>query len=132
MKENKTIWNGYPIIGDTKELDVILTSECFINIEMDDIISSLSLAGNNYVASGLATTISSAFTSAVGKLPTTLNKAKRLLIQFVCGDKQVEIAELSSITKMLNEASSEMSLLWGIASDSSLGEDFKVIILLSE
>lgn len=132
MKENKTIWNGYPIIGYTKELDVILTSEGLINIEMDDIISSLSLAGNNYVASGLATTISSAFTSAVGKLPTTLNKAKRLLIQFVCGDKRVEMAELSSITKMLNEASSEMSLLWGIASDSSLGDNFKVIILLSE
>ena len=132
MKENKTIWNGYPMIGDTKELDFILTSAGFINIEMDDIISSLSLAENNYVTSGHATTLSAAFTSAVGKLPTTLNKAKSLLIQFVYGDKQVEMAELSSVTEKLNEVSSEMSLRWGIAADSSLDEDFKVIILLSE
>lgn len=132
MKENKTIWNSYPIIGDTKEFDFILTSEGFINIEMDDIISSLSLAGNNYVASGRASTLSGAFKSAVDNLPTTLKNAKRMLIQFVCGTKQVKMAELQSVTEMLNEASSEMSLLWGIASDFSIEKDFKVIIILSE
>lgn len=132
MKENKTIWNGYPIIGDTKELNFIAELEGHINLDYDDIKATLSAFGNNYVASGQTTTLSGAFTSAVDKLPTTLNKAKRLLIQFVCGDKQVEMAELSSVTEMLNEISSEISLLWGIASDSSLGEDHKVIILLSE
>jgi len=132
MKENETIWNGYPIIGDTKELDFIVKSEGYINIEKDDVISSLSPIGNNYVASGRATTFSGAFKSAVGNLPTSLNKAKRLLIQFVCGTKQVKMAELSSVTEMLNEASSEMSLLWGIASDLSLEDDYKVIILFSE
>lgn len=132
MKENKTIWNGYPVIGDTNELIFIAESKGHINLDYDDITTTLSAFGNNYVASNQATTLSGAFKSAVDKLPTTLNNAKRLLIQFVGGDKQVEMAELSSITKMLNEVSSEMSLLWGIAHDSSLGEDFKVIILLSE
>ena len=132
MKENKTIWNGYPIIGDTKELDFILTSEGYINVEMDDIISSLSLTGNNYVTSGIAVTLVDAFKSAVDKLPITLNKAKRLLIQFVCGTKHVAMAELSSVSEMLNEASNELSMLWGFATDLSLEENFKVIILLSE
>lgn len=132
MKENKTIWNGCPIIGDTKELDFIVESEGHINLDYNDINATLSVSGNNYVASGRATTLSGAFKSAVGKLPTSLNKAKRLLIQFVCGNKQVEMAELSSVTEMLNETSRQVSMLWGIASDSSLDEDFKVIILLSE
>ena len=132
MEENKTIWNGYPIIGDTKELDFILTSEGYINVEMDDIISSLSLTGNNYVTSGIAVTLVDAFKSAVDKLPITLNKAKRLLIQFVCGTKHVAMAELSSVSEMLNEASNELSMLWGFATDLSLEENFKVIILLSE
>lgn len=132
MKENETIWNDYSLIGDTNELDFIVKADGQINLDYDDIIATLSASGNNYVASGRASTLSNAFKSAVDNLPTTLNKAKRLLIQFVCGDKRVEMTELSPITKMLNEASSEMSLLWGIASDSSLGDDFKVIILLSE
>jgi len=132
MGKNKTIWNGYPIIGDTKELDFILKSEGYINIGMDDIIPSLSLTGNNCVASGIAVTLVDAFKSAVDKLPIMLNKAKRLLIQFVCGTKHVAMAELSSVSEMLNEAPRELSMLWGFATDLSLEEDFKVIILLSE
>ena len=132
MKENKILWNGYSVIGDTNELKFIAESEGYINLNHEDIRATLSPFGNNYVAAGQATTLNGAFKSAVGKLPTTLNRAKRLLIQFVCGDKRVEMAELSSVTEKLKEASSEIYLRWGIASDSSLGEEFKVIILLSE
>lgn len=132
MKENETIWNDYSIIGDTKELDHIVKSEGQINLDYDDIIDTLSASGNNYVASGRASTLSGAFKLAVENLQTTLKNAKCMLIQFVCGMKQTDMAELQSVTEMLNGASIEMSLLWGISSDSSLGEDFKVIILLSE
>lgn len=132
MKENETIWNDYSLIGDTNELDFIVKADGQINLDYDDIIATLSASGNNYVVSGRASTLSNAFKSAVDNLPTTLKNAKCMLIQFVCGTKQVKMAELQSVTEMLKEASSDMSLLWGIASDSSIEEDFKVIIILSE
>lgn len=125
-----TEWHGFAIIGDTIELEI--ESESYINLDYDDIIATLSTTGNNYVASGIATSFSSAFKSAIGNLPTSLNQAKRLLIHFVCGNKQVDMTELRSVTEMLNEASSEISMRWGITSDPSLDKDFKVIILLSE
>lgn len=132
MKENESIWNGYSVIGNTKELDYIVKSEGLINLDYDDIIDTLSASGNNYVASGRASTLSGAFKSAVDNLPTTLKNAKDMLIQFVCGMKHVDMAELQSVTEMLNETVSEMSLLWGIATNPTLDENFKVIILFSE
>lgn len=132
MEENTIIWNNYPITGDAKELDIIVKSEVEINLDYNDIIATLSIDGNNYVSSGIATSLSGAFKSALDKLPTMLNKAKRLLIQFICGNRPIEMAELSAVTEKLNEVSSEISLLWGIASDFSLNDEFKVIILLSE
>lgn len=132
MKENEIIWNDYFIIGDTKELDFIVKSEGQINLDYDDIIDTLSASGNNYVVSGIAVSLIRAFKSAFGKLTTTLKNTKRILMQFVCGTKQVDMAELQSVTEILNGTSNEMSLLWGIAFDSSIEEDFKVIIILSE
>lgn len=132
MEEIETNWNDYSIIGDTKELDFIVKTDGQINLDYDDIIDSLSAGGNNYVASGRASTLSGAFKSAVGNLPTTLKNAKRMLLQFVCGTKQVEMSELHFVTEVFNGTSSEMSMLWGIASDSSIEEDLKVIIILCE
>lgn len=55
-----------------------------------------------------------------------------MLIQFICGMKHMDMAELQSVTETLNETVSEMSLLWGIAANPTLDENFKVIILFSE
>ena len=132
MKKNESIWNGYSVIGNTKELDYIVKSEGLITLDYDDIIDTLSASGNNYVASGRAYTLSGAFKSAIDNLPTTLKNAKSMLIQFICGMKHMDMAELQSVTETLNETVSEMSLLLGIAANPTLDENFKVIILFSE
>ena len=126
------IWNGFQIQGNTKELDFIAESEGHINLEKDDIISTLSAEGGNYVASGVASDLNGAFKLAVNNLNVNMKDVKRMLVQFVCGRQQADMGELRSVTDVLNEASPEISLIWGIASDSALGEDFKVIILLGE
>lgn len=56
MKENETIWNDYSLIGDTNEFDFIVKADGQINLDYDDIIATLSASGNNYVASGRAST----------------------------------------------------------------------------
>lgn len=132
MKKNESIWNGYSVIGNTKELDYIVKSEGLITLDYDDIIDTLSASGNNYVASGRAYTLSGAFKSAIDNLPTTLKNAKSMLVQFICGMKHMDMAELQSVTETLNETVSEMSLFWGIAANPTLDENFKVIILFSE
>ena len=35
-------WNGYPVHADVKELDRIVESEYFVNLDQDDIINVLS------------------------------------------------------------------------------------------
>ena len=124
-------WNGYPVHGDTSLLNYIVESEGFINLDKDDIVNTLSNTGYNYVASGQAANLSEAFSDCLSKLSAHFHNASKILIQFICDSRQVELSELQQITTELSRINQDVSVLWGIAPDTSLGSDFKVIIVAS-
>ncbi len=128
---NSQTWNGYAVHGEAKELDIIVESNGFIPLGKEDIIEVLSAEGENFVVTATASNISEAFSKAIKHLPCEMDKVNHLLIDFICGSKQPEVADFTAITSSLAEASADISVKWGIASDDSIGEDFKVTMVAS-
>lgn len=131
MTSEHSNWNGYDVYGDIRELDAIVESTGFINLDKDDVIGVLSADGENCVTTGMDNLIDEAFTKAVNELPYSINKINSLLISFHCGDRQPDMTEISKIPTFLLEANSDIDVKWGIAKDDTLGDSFKVILVAS-
>ena len=58
-------------------------------------------------------------------------KLTNTLIQFRYGNSQPNMAELSTITETLSKADSAINITWGMATDDSLGDSFKVVLVAS-
>ena len=97
MTKKISEWNGYPVHGDVKELDRIIESDHFFNLDQDDIINVLSAEGNNYVAFAINANLGDALNAAVNGLPCKLDKVNSLLIDLFCDTKTLEMSELSCI-----------------------------------
>lgn len=131
MTTKHSNWKGYDVDGDIRELDTIVESTGFINLDKEDVVGVLSADGENYVTIGTDNSIEKAFTKAVNGLPYTPDKINSLLISFHCGDRQPDMTELSKIPAFLSEANSDIDVKWGIAKDDTLGDSFKVILVAS-
>lgn len=131
MTTENSNWKGYDVDGDIRELDAIVESTGFINLDKDDVIEVLSAEGENCVTTGTDNGIDKAFTKAVNGLPYTPDKINSLLISFHCGDRQPDMKEISKIPAFLSEANSDIDVKWGIAKDDTLGDSFKVILVAS-
>lgn len=131
MNNGISIWNGYPVHGDIKELDRIVESEGFINLDKDDVINVLSAEGESHVTSGVNFKLGEAFNEAVNALPCKVDKVEELLIDFRFGNMQPEMSGLSSITDTLSEVNPDINIMWGISSDESLGDSYKVVLVAS-
>ncbi len=124
-------WNGYYIHGDIKELDRIIESEGIITLDKDDIVNLLSAEGESHVTSGVDANLGEAFNEAVNALPCKVDKVEELLIDFRFGNRQPKMSELSSITGKLSGINPDINIMWGISSDESLGNSYKVVLLTS-
>ncbi len=79
MNNGITIWNGYPVHGDIKELDRIIESEGLITLDKDDVVNVLSAEGESHVTSGVNFKLGEAFNEAVNALPCKVDKVEELL-----------------------------------------------------
>ena len=131
MTKKISEWNGYPVHGDVKELDRIIESDHFFNLDQDDIINVLSAEGNNYVTFAINANLGDAFNAAINSLPCKLDKVNSLLFDFFCGNKKPEMSELSCIPATLSEANTNIDVKWGISSDETLGDSYKVVLVAS-
>ena len=131
MKKGLSTWDGYAVYGDINELDAIVESQGFINLDKDDVIGVLSAEGENWVTTGTGNRIDEAFKKAINELPCPLDKITSLLISFRRGNQQPNMAEISKIPSFLSDASSDMDVKWGIAKDESLNDVFKAILVAS-
>lgn len=122
---NISTWDGYTVHGDVKELDFIAEAEGMINLDKDDIVSVLSSEGENWIAVGTGIDMGHAFNEAVNHLPCGIDKVDSLLIEFCYGTKGPIFSEFSAVQTALADA------IWGYASDESLGESRKVILVAS-
>ena len=131
MNNGISIWNGYPVHGDIKELDRIIKSEGLINLDKDDVVNVLSAEGESHVTSGVNSKLGEAFNEAVNSLPYKVDKVEELLIDFRFGNRQPKTSELSSITGKLSGINPDINIMWGISSDESLGDSYKVVLVAS-
>ena len=131
MTTEHSNWNGYDVYGDIAELDAIVESTGFINLDKDDVIGVLSAEGENCVATGTGNRIDETFTTAINELPYSIGKITNLLISFRGGNLQPNIADLSKIPSFLSEVNPDMDVKWGIAKDDTLSDSFKVILIAS-
>ena len=129
--KNKSIWNGYPVNGETAELDYIVEHSGIISLDKHDINTTLDKEGKNQISTGIASTLYDAFRIAVDGQNNSINSATSMLIYFICGTRQADMSEMRKITEMLGNTKEDLSILWGMASDPSLDENFKVIFLSS-
>lgn len=65
-------WNGYDVHGDVKELDAIVESTGFIELDKEDVVSILSADGENCVISGTGNEMDEAFNNAIDSLPSSI------------------------------------------------------------
>lgn len=131
MTTEHSNWKGYDVCGDIRELDAIVESTGFINLDKDDVIGVLSAEGENCVTTRTDNRIDEAFTKAITKLPYSVDKITNLLISFRCGNLQLNMADISKILSSLSDANPNMDVKWGIAEDDILGDSFKVILVAS-
>lgn len=131
MTAEHSNWNSYDVCGDIRELDAIVESTGFINLDKDDIIGVLSAEGENCVTTGTDYRIDEAFTKAINELPYPLDKITNLLISFRCGNLQPNMTEISKITSFLSGANPDIGVKWGIVKDDTLGDSCKVILVAS-
>ena len=131
MNTKVSNWNGYAVQGDVNEIADLTDTNAFIKIDEEDVMSILSQDGANYVSVERASTLEDAFNQAVKNLGCAPEKIKDLLIGFRCGSKQPDMTELTRLSLFLTELNPKFSVKWGICQDSSLGEDYKVILLAS-
>lgn len=111
MNNGISIWNGYPVHGDIKELDRIIESEGLITLDKDDVVNVLSAEGESHVASGVNFKLGEAFNEAVNALPCKVDKVEELLIDFRFGNRQPEMSGLSSITDTLSEVNPDINIM---------------------
>lgn len=131
MTKGISEWNGYAVYGDTRELDCIAGTYGLINLDKEDIISVLSAEGENYLTASVNADLGEAFNQALIGLPCKLDNVNSLLIYFRYGNKQLKMSELSSIPVTLSEANTDTDVIWGVSSDETLGDFYKVILLAS-
>ena len=103
-------WNGYEVYGDIKELDAIVESNGFINLDKDDVVEVLSAEGENYVTTGIDNQIDDAFTKAINGLPYSIDKITNFIISFRCGNRQPNMTEILKIPSFLSEANPDIDV----------------------
>ena len=131
IKEEGYDWNGYSIIGDKRELDNLINEVDNNRIDEYDVLNTLSLTGNNCVASGEGDDFGMALEQAVGNL--LLTKTEKLLLRFCCGCRLPSISEMAAITPILSKAgvSDKAQVKLDIVQNKNLGDYFKVLIVAS-
>lgn len=131
MDNEISMWNGYPVHGDAKELDRIIASEGLINLDKADVISALSAEGESHITSSINANLGDAFNNTINSLPCTIDKVNSLLIDLSCGNKQPKMSEISSIIATLSDTNPDIDVIWGMSSDETLGDSYKVTFLVS-
>ena len=125
MNNGISIWNGYPVHGDIKELDRIIE---WGGVSQNYIFNLLSAEGESYVTSGVNARLVEAFNEAVNALPCKVDKVEELLIVLRWGNPQTDTCEqLSSIYDMLSDIKS----VWDVSVNESFGNSCRVVLVAS-
>lgn len=127
-------YEDYEIVGDTTEIGWVINTDGFINLDVADIVSTLSKESVNYVTVGSADgegCIANALKDAVSKLPIEIGNVSKLLFNiWMPKNMPSPMAEMQSMIDIINPLSSDIDICWGCAFDESLdGQQVKVTLI---
>lgn len=100
-------------------------------LDKDDIIKTLDLEGDSYVVTGTGDTVESAVESAISNIPCRRWQVKAMAIVLWYGTGAVDVSDMNSLSNTLSLFRSEPRFVWGVYSDSALGDSFKVTVVAS-
>lgn len=127
-------YENYMIIGDTAEIDKIISTCGIINIDIVDIESTLSKDAVNYVTIGSADgegCIANALKVAIGKLPIEIGNTSKILFNIWMPKNMPSIMnEKKIMTDYISSLSAYIDIIWGCAYDESLnGQQTKITLI---
>lgn len=128
-------YENYKIIGDTAEIDKIIYTCGYMNIDVRDIEKTLSNETTNYVITGSAEgtgCIVNALKDAVSKLPIAIDHIADLLFNiWVPKTMDSPLKELNSMTEFIGKLSGDFNCFWGVAYDgeSLNGQQAKITLI---
>ena len=128
-------YEEYRIIGDTVEIDKVINTCGFINIEVDDVRTALSKEKVNCVSTGVAEgteCIVNAFKIALKEIPLKTDDIYNILIQVWLRRDMATIKECDSIVKVISKLSTNINICCGFAIDESLTtQQAKITLIIS-
>ena len=128
-------YEEYRIIGDTVEIDKVINTCGFINIEVDDVRTALSKEKVNYVQRELRkglNVLSNAFKIALKEIPLKTDDIYNILIQVWLRRDMATIKECDSIVKVISKLSTNINICCGFAIDESLTtQQAKITLIIS-
>ncbi len=128
-------YEEYRIIGDPVEIDKVINTCGFINIEVDDVRTALSKEKVNYVSTGVAEgteCIVNAFKIALKKIPLKTDDIYNMLIQVWLRRDMATMKECDSIAKLISKLSTNINVCCGFAIDESLtAQQAKITLIIS-
>lgn len=123
---------GCKIIGDYSAFRQVKNVCGMINIDVADIISTLSTETLNYVTVGVGDNITNAMVQSVESLPISPEQAKKMLFQILVPKDYIhDIPENLSIVDFIGKYNKDIDVCWGLAFDDSLVENIKVTLIAS-
>lgn len=137
-KPYKFPYIDYTIIGDKSEIEAMLTSHGYINIDIGDIEHTLSKSSPNYVTTGYGkgeNGLADAFKQSLSKLPISLCEVSHMLLNiYVSKTNAITTKYLDDFLKSesyCNSLGNIDDVFWGIAIDESLDNEIKVSLIAS-
>lgn len=128
-------YEEYRIIGDPVEIDKVINTCGFINIEVDDVRTALSKEKVNYVSTGVAEgteCIVNAFKIALKKIPLKTDDIYNMLIQVWLRRDMATMKERDSMAKLISKLSTNINICCGFAVDESLtAQQAKITLIIS-
>ena len=115
-------YEDYKIIGDITEIEKIYKANGYINIDVGDILNTLSKETVNYVSTGSGygyEFIGQALDNALTNLPIPVDNISEILFN-IWAPRKISMKDLEPMRAVLNTLSVDIDVFWGITIDDSL------------
>lgn len=115
-------YEDYKIIGDITEIEKIYQANGYINIDVGDILNTLSKETVNYVSTGSGDGyefIGQALDNALTNLPIPVDNISEILFN-IWVPRKISMKDLEPMRAVLNTLSVDIDVFWGITIDDSL------------
>lgn len=129
-------YEDYNIIGDTSEIDKIINFYGSININVIDVMTTLSKSSSNYVTIGTSKvgSVIDALEFAVKNLKETCSAPIEKILFNVWIKRRTSTLSVKDLNDMVDYIDHEFKgirVVWGVANDESLDDKVKITLIVA-